>query len=131
MIYGEVSLARIPCPARLPRMDPFLLKTLHVAAALGAFAGVGAIVTAADDKSRKLGGMLHGIFLLVLLLIGFAMLKKPPMDQHWWQVKLVIWLVIGAAPALAKRKVMPPAAILSICVVLGAGAAYLAMAKPF
>lgn len=112
-------------------MDLFLLKALHVAAALGAFAGVGAIVTAADDKNRKLGGMLHGIFLLLIILLGFAMLKKPPMDQHWWQVKLVIWLLIGAAPALAKRKVLPAGAILAICVVLGGAAAWLAMAKPF
>lgn len=112
-------------------MDPFLLKTLHLAAAFGVFAGVGAIIAAADDKHRKLGAALHGTFLLILLLIGFAMLKKPPMDQHWWQVKLAIWLFFGAAPALVKRKVMPVGAILGICLVLGGVAAYLGLAKPF
>ncbi|MCW1915391.1 hypothetical protein OJ996_17535 [Luteolibacter sp. GHJ8] len=112
-------------------MDPFLLKTLHIVGALGAFAGIGAIIAAADDKHRKLAGALHGISLLVLLLMGFAMLKKPPMDQHWWQVKLVIWLFIGAAPAFAKRKVLPAGALVGICLALGATAAYLALAKPF
>ena len=112
-------------------MDPFVLKTLHIAGALGVFAGIGAIITAADDKNRKLAGMLHGISLLVLILIGFAILKKPPMDQHWWQVKLVIWLFLGAAPALAKRKVLPAGALVVICLALGAVAAYLALAKPF
>ncbi|WP_367872006.1 hypothetical protein [Luteolibacter sp. Populi] len=112
-------------------MDPFLLKTLHIAGALGAFAAIGAIIAAADEKNRKLASALHGISLLLLLLLGFAMLKKPPMDQHWWQVKLVIWLFLGAAPALAKRKVLPAAALLGICVLLGAVAAYMALAKPF
>lgn len=112
-------------------MDPFLLKAVHIAAALGVFAGIGAIVTAADEKNRKLASALHGISLLLILLVGFAMLKKPPMDQHWWQVKLVIWLFLGAAPALAKRKVLPAGALLGICLLAGAGAAYLALAKPF
>jgi hypothetical protein len=112
-------------------MDPFLLKTLHVAGALGVFAGIGAIIAAADDKNRKLASMLHGISLLFLLLVGFAMLKKPPMDQQWWMVKAAIWLFLGAAPALAKRKVLPTAALLGICLALGAVAAYLGLAKPF
>ena len=112
-------------------MDPFLLKTLHIAAAVGAFTGIGAIVAATDDKNRKLGAALHGAFLLILLLIGFAMLKKPPMDQHWWQVKLAIWLVLGASPALVKRKVMPAGAVLVLCLALATAAAYLGLAKPF
>ena len=112
-------------------MDPFLLKAVHIAAALGVFAGIGAIVTAADEKNRKLASALHGISLLLILLVGFAMLKKPPMDQHWWQVKLVIWLFLGAAPALAKRKVLPAGALLGICLLAGTAAAYLALAKPF
>lgn len=112
-------------------MDPFLLKTLHIAGALGAFAGIGAIIAAADDKHRKLASALHGISLLLLLLLGFAMLKKPPMDQQWWMVKGGIWLFLGVAPALAKRKVLPAGILLGICLALGAVAAYLGLAKPF
>ena len=112
-------------------MDPNLLKTLHLAGALGVFTAIGAIVAAADDKNRKMASALHGISLLFLLLVGFAMLKKPPMDQHWWQVKLALWLFLGAAPALVKRKVMPAGAVLGICLLGGIAAAYLGLAKPF
>lgn len=109
-------------------MDPFLLSA-HVAAAFGVFTALGAICLA--PSGGKGATILHGISLLLLAIIGFAMLKKPPMDSYWWMVKLALWLFLGAAPALAKRKVLPPAALLGICLALGAASAYLGMAKPF
>ena len=75
--------------------------------------------------------MLHGISLVFVLVIGFAMLKKPPMDQYWWMVKIGMWLVIGAAPALAKRKVMPDWAVLTLCLAAAATAAWMGLRKPF
>lgn len=59
------------------------------------------------------------------------MLKKPPMDQSWWMIKLGLWLFIGAAPVLAKRKVLPPSVVLFLCLVAAAAAAWLGLAKPF
>lgn len=81
--------------------------------------------------NQKWASALHGISLLTILAVGFAMLKKPPMDSYWWMVKLAIWLFLGAAPALAKRNVLPKPALLLICVAAGIGAAYLASHKPF
>jgi hypothetical protein len=75
--------------------------------------------------------MLHGISLLVILLVGFAMLKKPPMDQYWWMAKLGLWLFIGAAPALSKRKILPSPAVLALTIISATAAAYLGLAKPF
>jgi len=112
-------------------MNPLVLKTLHLAGALGVFTAMGAIIAGASDQNRKVASMLHGISLVLLLLMGFALLKKPPMDQQWWMVKMVIWLFLGAAPALAKRKVLPAPALLGLCLAGGAIAAYLGLAKPF
>jgi hypothetical protein len=110
-------------------MDPLLLKTLHLAGVFALFASLGATMLGGSQK--KAASALHGISLLFILLIGFAMLKKPPMDQYWWMAKLGIWLFIGVAPVLAKRRVMSPVIVLALCLVAAAGSGYLAIYKPF
>lgn len=107
-------------------MDPSILKVLHLAGAFGFFTAIGAICL---NGSRKPAMILHGVSLLLILLVGFAMLKKPPMDQYWWMAKLVLWLILGAAPALTKR--LPKNVVLGIAIACGMGAAYLGIAKPF
>lgn len=112
-------------------MDPLLLKTLHVAGVIGLFTSMGAIIAGGCEDCKKKAAMLHGISLLVILLIGFAMLRKPPMGQYWWMVKLVMWLFLGAAPALAKRGVVARPVLLVLCLAAGIFAAWLGLAKPF
>jgi hypothetical protein len=110
-------------------MDPYLLKTLHIAGALGLFTSLGA--TLLGGSGKKSAAILHGISLVLILLVGFAILKKPPMDQSWWMIKLGLWLFIGAAPALAKRKVLPSPIVLLLCLAAAVTAAWLGLAKPF
>lgn len=110
-------------------MDPFLLKTLHLAGVFALFASLGATTLA--GSSKKATSILHGVSLLLILLVGFAMLKKPPMDQYWWMAKFGIWLFIGLAPALSKKKVLPPTVVLTLTLVAAIAAAYLGLAKPF
>lgn len=112
-------------------MDPILLKTLHLAGVVALFTSIGAILAGANDCCKKKAAMLHGISLVLILLIGFAMLKKPPMGQYWWMAKLGLWLFLGAAPALAKRAVLPRGLILGLCIASGILAAWLGLAKPF
>lgn len=110
-------------------MDLLLLKTLHIGGVVALFSSLGAIML--GDSNKKGASALHGIALVVILLLGFAMLKKPPMDQYWWMAKLGIWFFIGAAPALSKRKVLPGPAVLGLCIVAAVAAAWLAIYKPF
>ena len=107
--------------------DPKLV-TLHLAGVLGLFTSLGASMLAGSGK--KSASILHGVSLLLILGVGFAMLQKPPMDQHWWQVKLALWLFIGAAPALAKRKVIHPYLVLVLCLAAGVTAAWLGATNP-
>ena len=90
-------------------------------------------MAAADEKNRKLASALHGISLLLLLAVGLYMLFSHQLVKTggWWHAKIVLWLVLGAAPALVKRKVMPAKAVLAICFVVAAVAAFLGLAKPF
>jgi len=112
-------------------MDPLLLKTLHITAVIALFTSLGVILAECSPSCRKRASMLHGISLLALIGLGFAMLKHPPMAVHWWQAKLGIWLFLGVAPVLAKRNLLPRPAILALCLLSGATAAYLGIAKPF
>ena len=110
-------------------MDPYLLKTLHLAGVFGLFTSLGATLLAGSGK--KGASILHGISLLLILVIGFAMLKKPPMGQSWWMIKLGLWLFIGAAPVLARRKVLPSSVVLVLCLAAAVTATWLGLAKPF
>jgi len=110
-------------------MDPFLLKTLHLLGVFALFTSLGAILLGSSGK--KGASMLHGISLLLIIAMGFAMLKKPPMGQSWWMIKLVMWVFLGAAPVLAKRKVLPAAVVMVLCLAAAALAAWLGLRKPF
>lgn len=110
-------------------MDLIMLKTLHLAGAFGLFASLGATLLAGSGK--KAASMVHGISLLLILLVGFAMLKKPPMDQSWWMIKLGLWLFLGVAPVLAKRKVLPAWLVLLLSLAAAIAAAWLGLRKPF
>lgn len=110
-------------------MDLILLKTLHIAGVVALFSSLGAVMLGGSGK--KGASILHGVSLTLILLVGFAMLKNPPMDKFWWMVKLGLWLFIGAAPALSKRKVLPAPVVLALCIAAAATAAWLGLAKPF
>ena len=113
-------------------MNPFLFKTLHLAGALGVFTALGAIILGFSENHRKTAFILHGVSLLLLLLVGLHMLFSMDLVKTggWWHAKIVLWLVLGAAPAFAKRKVMGAPALLGICLAAGV-AADLGLAKPF
>ncbi len=110
-------------------MDPFLLKILHLAGVFALFASLGA--TLLGGSTQKSASILHGVSLVIILLAGFAFLKKPPMDQYWWMAKLGIWLFIGVAPVLAKKKIISPCIVFGLTLLGAVAAAYLAFYKPF
>jgi hypothetical protein len=110
-------------------MDPIILKTLHIAGVIALFSSLGAVLLGGSGK--KMASILHGVSLILILLVGFAILKKPPMGESWWMIKLGLWLFIGAAPALAKRKMLPASVVLVLCIVAATAAAWLGLTKPF
>ncbi len=98
------------------------------------FVGVGFLAVGflalLSASSAKKGMMLHGIGLLILLVSGFGQLAKLNMSAHmptWVIVKIVLWLVLGALPVLAKRHVLPRGVVVGLAFVLMAFAAYLGL----
>jgi hypothetical protein len=116
-------------PEKLPDMDQLLLQTLHIAGVLALFSSLGATLLAGSRKQSA--SMLHGFSLVLILLIGFAMLKKPPMDQQWWMAKLGLWLFIGVAPVLSKRNILTSWMVFVLCLIAATAATYLGIRKPF
>lgn len=82
-------------------------KLLHLIG-LGLIAyAFGGLEQRPEDGQRKRLTMVHGIALLLTLLGGFGMAAKNPTIGHtdWWiLVKLGIWLVLGGALVIYKRK---------------------------
>lgn len=105
------------------------LKVLHLASAFALFGSLGAILmVSARPKSAVI---LHGISLLALLLIGFALLGKPPMAKSWWMIKVGLWLFMGFAPLIAKRRYLHPMLVFLLVLLAGSAAAWLGLMKPF
>jgi hypothetical protein len=108
-------------------MNPIILKTIHLAAVFTLFASLGATYLAGSGK--KSASILHGVSLVLILLVGFALLKKPPMDEYWWMVKTGLWLFLGVAPVLVKRKILTNWMALALSIAAGGFAAWLGLMK--
>jgi cytochrome bd-type quinol oxidase subunit 2 len=85
------------------------------------------------NGARKRLTILHGIAMLVVLVAGFGMMAKLGLMSVWpiWVIlKIVIWLVFGAAPALIRKGAESGRAWLIVLPLLGAVSAYLAIFHP-
>ena len=107
-------------------------KILHIVGLLLVFLGLGGQLV--GSGSGKFPAVLHGLGMVVLLVAGFGLLARLGASWPWagwvWG-KVVVWLVIGALPALHKKKVLPDQIAWIAAVAIGGAAAWLAIAKPF
>ncbi len=119
-------------------MSAQFYNVLHILGILLAFVALGgatlraAAGTSDDAPGRKLALATHGGALLVILVSGFGMLAKLGLGfPTWVWLKLVIWLLIGAAIAVVRRMPRQATVFWFAIPLLGAAAAYLAIYKPF
>jgi hypothetical protein len=92
-------------------MSPVFYHVLHVFGALMVFLAYGLLIgrgiLGSDSKPlRKLGAMLSGTGLLLILVGGFGLLTKLYDTQfHLWVIiKIAVWLALGGLIALINRK---------------------------
>ena len=123
-------------------MDYLSIKLVHLVGIMLVFLGLGGMVFAAyagfgpeRKMIRRVAALCHGIGLLFLLASGIAMLSNlgllhgdPP---GWVKAKMFIWLLLGGSISLAARYSRAIWILIAAWVLLGAGAAYLGLYKPF
>lgn len=116
-------------------MSLLMYKVLHILGIMFVFIGLGGLLRSGTAEGRKLAVMLHGIGLVVILVAGFGALARigmsnPAIWPAWLWIKAVIWLVLGAAPAIIKRAPGMAGLLWVALPILGAVAAYLALNNP-
>jgi hypothetical protein len=88
---------------------------LHIVGIILVFMALGALAfhganggTKASNQVRGMVMATHGVGVLLIVVAGFGMLAKiQPMSAGlpgWLHPKLLIWVLIAAAPALLSRK---------------------------
>ncbi len=110
-------------------------KIAHLFGIMLMFSALGTVIAAtvageANPRLKKLGGMAHGLALVLILVAGFGMLARLGMNGPWplwvW-LKLAIWLLFGAATVVVRRLGAKAGWLLILLPALGGVAAWLAI----
>lgn len=107
-------------------------KLLHLMGIFALFLSLG-VASVTQKSQTRWASAVHGTALLVILVGGFGLLARLGMTSGlpgWALGKVAIWLLMGGAIVLARRKVLPAPALISLLIALGGVAAYLALWKP-
>jgi hypothetical protein len=102
-------------------MDPNIYKVIHLAAVIILFGALGASIYTSSNKDNKLAGILHGISLLLILISGFGLIARIWDSQwQWWMfIKMAIWLLLGGAYTLGKKRLISENTAFGIVLGLG------------
>lgn len=115
-------------------------KVLHLLGLILLFFGLGGLLLAAYAKvelkkqARILGFVSHGVGLLLILVSGFGMAARLGLVSglpNWVKAKVGIWLLLGLAISVVKRRGYIGWPIAILLWGLGITAAFIAINKPF
>ena len=111
-------------------MDIPVYNVIHLVSVMAVFAALGSIAASECDKCKKLGAILPGIALVLILVSGFAMFAKlgaigVKYPTWWLGAKIAIFIGMGGMLTVAKRRLLPCGAVVGIILALGAIAAFL------
>lgn len=116
-------------------------KLVHLLGIFMLFLSVGGLIhhilnggTKAANAWRKQTAITHGIGIFLILLGGFGMLARLGLSwpfPGWVMAKIAIWIAMGGMLALVYRRPQSGRFFWLLVLVLGLGAAYLAILKPF
>lgn len=116
-------------------------RILHITALILIFVGLAGVLfigmaqAELKGSAKKWAFITHGVGLLLALISGFGMAGKLGFLSSglplWVLAKLGIWLVLGGAISIVKRKANLGWPLIVLIVGLGATAATLGITKPF
>lgn len=112
-------------------------KMLHYLGFMLLFFGIGGVLIPTlagikiQGKPRIVAFISHGVGMLLLIVAGFGMLARLQLEgiPAWIHLKLGVWLVLGLAIGLAKRR--PSWLLLVAIMAIAMIAPYVAIFKPF
>ena len=112
-----------------------IYKILHLVAIVLLFLSLGTLLGAQlSTPLRRMAAIAHGVALTVILIAGFGLLARLGMASAvpvWAWLKVVVWLLLGAAVVPIKRRPDLAPMLWIVLPLLGAAATWLAVAKPF
>lgn len=106
---------------------------LHIAGGFLLFGALGALcLGAADDpRGRKLGAIGHGAGLLLILLTGLGLIARNHLGLPLWVLlKIAIWVAMSVMLVAIRRAPSLRVPLFFLLPILGAVAAWLAIARP-
>jgi hypothetical protein len=113
-----------------------IYKVFHITGLILLAMSTGVAAANHGDRSPRFGMILHGTGLLVLLIAGFGIMARldissPEKWPLWLSGKMIIWFFAAAMPALVKNGLVPRKLAWAVSLLLAAGAAWMALVKPF
>jgi hypothetical protein len=116
-----------------------LYKLAHLVGLMTLFTGLAGLlwmnmVGARDEKrAKRAAAIFHGVGLVLILVSGFGMLPMWSATGFplWAVAKILVWLALGGAIALANRKSHLGWPVAVAFIAMGAASAYLGLYKPF
>ena len=115
-----------------------LYNLLHILGIILVFMALGALcfhgANGGTKDSNKVRGLVmgsHGVGMLLILVAGFGMLARINQGMPGWlHPKLLIWVLIGAAPVILNRKPEWGKLMWGVLPLLAATSAYFAINHP-
>lgn len=118
-----------------------LYNLLHILGIVLVFMSIGALAfhgaNGGTKETNKVRGLImssHGIGLLLIVVAGFGMLARTRSMAAglpgWLHPKLLIWVLVAAAPMILNRKPQWGKALWFVFPLLAATAAYFAINHP-
>ncbi|MBC7420106.1 MAG: hypothetical protein H7328_05210 [Bdellovibrio sp.] len=115
-------------------------KILHLLGLVLLFSGLVGLLTVRmsggklEGSTKSLVFVSHGVGLVLLLVSGFGLVARLQLTQNmpnWIYVKLAVWLFMGGALTLVKRKGQIGWPLYLSLLIVFLIAAYFAVYKPF
>lgn len=112
-------------------------KIIHLTGIMMIFLAFGGLIyrnlLKDENKSLKRWGMItHGAGLFLALLGGFGLIAKLKLGfPVWIWIKILIWFGFAGLVTVANRKPDLGKPLWTVLILLGVGAAYLGVFKPF
>ena len=115
-------------------------KLMHLVGIVLLFSGLVSMLTLkvagipVEGSVKKFSFITHGLGLLLILVGGFGLLARLQLMADmpkWVYVKLLVWLFMGGAISLVKRKGHLGWSLYIVLLCVFAIAGYVALSKPF